>query len=422
MQDLIDLIERNYLKNRTIVSRDVPGILEDVAKACGVPLALNRFASGADYATWVIPDRWDVREAWVKGPDGRIIASYRDHPLFLAPYSIPFEGALSLAELKQHIRSHPTQSNAFYYEHRLAYDFRRRLQEWIITLPSETVESLAEGTYQVKLDLDIGPGEMLVGELVLPGDSEDRIVLMADYCHPGQVNDSFSGLAALIATFRRLKALPRRKYSYHFFIFPETVGSCALLSSRPELLTSVKAAIFSEFVGWGDRWVVSVSDMPGSLAHSMAQEAHCHDPTVEVVGLFEGWGNDEYVFDYAGVPSLAVQQFDCPEYHSSNDEPSRLRAVDLQRASDIMLRMCLVAEEDALYRRRYPVPIYMTRFDLYLDAVAQRAAFKERRNILYGIDGKTSLLEIAVKYGIDFDVVKSFAKALADNELIERVA
>ena len=100
MQDLLDLIERNYRKNRTIVSRDVLGILEDVAKACELPLQLNRFPSRTEVATWVIPDRWDVREAWVKAPDGSTIASYDDHPLFVAPYSLPFDGELSLAELK----------------------------------------------------------------------------------------------------------------------------------------------------------------------------------------------------------------------------------------------------------------------------------------------------------------------------------
>ncbi len=422
MKDLLDLIERNYRKNRTIVSHDVPGILEDVARACDLPLQLNRFPSRSEFATWVIPDRWDVRDAWVKAPDGSTIASYDDHPLFVAPYSLPFDGELSLAELKEHVRSHPTQSDAFFYEHRLAYDFKRRLKEWIITLPSETVESLPEGDYRVKLDLEIEPGEMLVGELVLPGESEDCIVLMADSCHPGQVNDSFSGLAAIIETMRRLKKLPRRRYTYRFFIFPETIGSCALLATRPELKERVKAAIFSEFVGWGDRWVVSVSDMPGSLAENMAKESKLHRPEIEVVGLFEGWGNDEYVFDYAGIPSLAVQQFDCPEYHSSNDEPSRLRLEDLERAADIITRMCRVAEEDDLFARKYDVPIYMTRFDLYLDAITERTAFKERREILYGINGENSLLDVAVQKGIDFDVVKAFTDQLAAHELVQRIS
>ena len=35
---------------------------------------------------------------------------------------------------------------------------------------------------------------MLVGEVVIEGQSSESILFIANYCHPGQVNDSFSGL------------------------------------------------------------------------------------------------------------------------------------------------------------------------------------------------------------------------------------
>lgn len=422
MKDLIDLVSRHYLKNRTIVSRDIPLILEDVAAACGERLILHRFPSGGDFGTWLIPERWDVREAWLKGPDGNVIASHKDHPLFLAPYSIPFDGEIDLAELKKHIRCHPTQKDAYFYEHRLAYDYRRRLKEWIITLPQNIVDRLAEGTYRVKIDVDIGPGEMLVGEISLPGETSDRIALLSDYCHPGQVNDSLSGVIAMIDVVRRLKAMKKRRYSYSFYLFPETIGSCALIAQNPKLRKTIVAAIFSEFVGWGDRWFVSVSNQPDSLAGQIAAEAKIHSPEIELLGLYDrSGGNDEYVFDYAGIPSLAVNKFECPEYHSSNDHPSRLRAEDLTRASDMLFRMCRIAEEDAVYAPKHPVPIYLTRYDLYLDAVEERGGFQKRRAILYGINGKNSLLDIAVKNKIDFDTVKAFADRLFELKLIEKL-
>jgi len=419
MKDLIELVKKHYLKNRTIVSRDARPILEDIAKACGQKLILHRFPSRRDYGTWLIPDRWDVREAWLKGPDGKTIASYKDHPLFLAPYSIPFNGELTLAELKKHVRSHPTQKDAYFYEHRLAYDYRRRLKEWIITLPQNVVNKLPEGNYRVKIDVDIAPGEMLVGEIALKGSGLRQIALLADYCHPGQVNDSFSGILAMIEVVRRLKALKKRRYNYSLYLFPETIGSCALLAKNPKLIKKIDAAIFSEFVGWGDRWFISASDKSGSLAARLAAEAKSKWPEIELLKLYErSGGNDEYVFDYAGIGSMSVNKFECPEYHSSNDEPGRLKAEDLRRASEMIFRMCQVAEEDAVYAPKHPVPIYLTRYDLYKDAVEQRTEFKKIRSILYGIDGKNSLLDIAVKNGIEFETVKTFADRLLKLKLI----
>lgn len=356
MDDLIALVRRNYLKNRTIVSKDIRSILDDIAAACDLPLTLHRFPSGTDVATWVVPDSWDVREAWLKGPDGSVIASYQDHPLFLAPYSMPFSGRLPLAELKTHIRSHPTQRDAFYYEHRLAYDFKLRLKEWRITLPLDVADHLPDGDYEVKIDVEVTPGEMLVGEIVVPGDTDEQIALLADYCHPGQVGDSFSGVVAMIDVVRRLKALKRRRHTFVFYIFPETIGSSVLLASQPDICDRTRAAIFSEFVGWGDEWLAAVSDAPGSLASNLANEAAHHWGDIRVCGLFDAIGNDERVFDYAGVPSLSIQKTGIAEYHSSNDSPDRLRIEDLKRAADIIFRMCQAAEDDAIYQTQAPCP------------------------------------------------------------------
>lgn len=53
----LDLVLRNDRKNRTIVSNDIPLLLQDVADAAGVELLLHRFASGDDIGTWIVPPR-----------------------------------------------------------------------------------------------------------------------------------------------------------------------------------------------------------------------------------------------------------------------------------------------------------------------------------------------------------------------------
>ena len=247
-----NFIDNNYKKNRTIVSKDIETILLEIEKLCDSKMTIHRFPSGADIGTWIIPDSWDVNEAWIKGPDGNIIASYDDHPLFLAPYSIPFHGKVSLDELREHIRVHPSQNDAYYYEFRLAYNYPLRMTDWVVSLPADVNNALPEGQYEVNIDVETKPSEMLVGEIVLEGEQPESIALLTDYCHPGQVNDSFSGILAMIDVIKHIRASGKPKLTYIFFIFPETIGSCVLLASNPDYIKTIRFYIFSEMVGWGN--------------------------------------------------------------------------------------------------------------------------------------------------------------------------
>lgn len=416
------LAETIHLANRTIVSKDIPGVLDAIERALGDPLIRHRFPSGADHGTWVVPPRWDVREAWLKGPDGRVIASYTDHPLFLAPYSQAFRGRVGLDELKRHVRMHPTLPDAFCYEHRVAYDFQRRLNEWVLTLPRQTVEALPEGEYEVCIDVEVEPGEMLVAEYVLPGETDECIALLSDYCHPGQFNDSVSGIVAMVEVLARLRAQPKRRYTYRWFIFPETIGSCVFIAANPSILQGMKLAIFSEMVGWGGPFTVTHRKLkPQAVASHLARELAVHWPDTRVLDLFEGWGNDELIFEYAGVPSLSVQRLEIPEYHSSADHWRHMEPESITRAVDMIHRLCTVMERDAVYAPVQPVPFYMTRFGLYRDAIFEQTDFALRRNVLYGLDGRQSLLEIASSLGYDFDVVEDFAGRIFELGLLRRV-
>lgn len=412
-------IQNNYLKNRTIVSSDIRSILNEIEELVDLPMTVHSYPSGAEFATWIIPDQWDVKEAWLKGPDGRIIASYDTHPLFLAPYSRPIRARLSKEELKSHIRCHSTFHDAFIYEYRLAYDINLRLKDWIISLPQNLWDTLKEGEYEICIDVNVKPSEMLIGEIILPGKKEDSIALLTDYCHPGQVNDSFSGILVMMDVLSRLKQIENRQNTYRFFIFPETIGSCVHLHANPDLINTIKFAIFSEFVGWGKDWLITSSKGEKNIVNKLIRVVQRTYDNVKRVHLFEGIGNDELIFDYAGIPSMSVQKTDIPEYHSSFDEPSRLKQKDLQKAADIIYLMCETFEKDRVATNVQNVPVYLSRFNLFKDVDYAPTEFTATRSILYEIDGKKSILDIADELKIDFNFTADFINSLASFNLIK---
>ncbi len=415
-----ELVRRNYLRNRTIVSSDILPMLEDISKTVGHDLLIHKYRSGLDIGTWIIPPRWDVKEAWLKGPDGKTVASYDDHPLFSIPYTLPFSGTVDLDTLKMHVRLHPKHDDAFFYEHRFAYDYKIRLTDWAITLPRNVLNNLDEGQYLVHLDYDIQDGEMLVGELCLPGKTDECIALLTDYCHPGQVNDSFSGILAMLDVFERLKGMANRKYTYRLFFFPETIGSCVLLHERPDYLAKTRLAIFSEFVGWGQKWKVLASQGDGMLSEKLGRQIEMFFGDVQLDSLSGGYGNDEIVFDFAGIPSMSVQMTECDEYHSSLDRPELIKAENLDKAANIVLRICSMMENDRILKFSQRVPVYLTRYGLYCDAVYEANDFEKHRAILHGLRDANSLLDIASSKSIDFEYVLQFADKLAKHGLVSQ--
>ena len=311
---------------------------------------LHKYQSGDDIGTWIIPPEWNVNNASLSTLDGKVLASYEDHPLFLAPYSIPVNSVISRSELSDHISFHPALDDAYFYEHRLAFDYSRRLKEWRISLPRNLWQTMGDDYYKIDVDVEVRDGEMLVSEYLLPGESDEQIFLLADYCHPGQVNDSLSGLVVMVEVFNWLASLDNRKYTYRLLLLPETIGSCVFLHSNPSLLDTTKLAIFSEFVGWGKDWIIKRSDGPDSFSNKIAQQIKLQVPGLSLVQHHEAISNDEMVFDHCGVSSMSLLKSEISEYHSDKDHPSRLKLSDLSMATSIVKNMINIVESDKVLK------------------------------------------------------------------------
>jgi aminopeptidase-like protein len=361
-----------------------------------------------------------VREAWIKDAGGKVIASYTDHPLFVAPYSKSIRAIVSGKELRAHLFSNPQQPDAFAYNHRLAHNAKLRLADWCLSLPQNLIDGLGEGPFEVCIDAEVKDGEMLVGEIVLEGETRDTIAFLADWCHPGQVNDSFSGLVMFMEIMRTLAQRPQRRYTYKLLMFPETVGSSVYIGSDQTRARSIRGAIFSEMVGWGEEWFLKATRTGNSYMDLLSADCRRRFSDLKSAPFFSLYGNDEHVFDsvQVGIPTLSLQKFPFAEYHTSNDHPSRLNDADLFRAYEIILHLVDVVERDAVYEFVHPVPFYMSRYDLYADAVYEKEAHCLRRNIQLRLDGRSSLLKIANDLDVPFKAVHEYVERMAAFDLV----
>src|SRR5690348_11100621 len=94
-----------------------PGFREtlDILERVTGRMERHRFATGEQVLDWEVPREWEIREAWIKGPNGQVVVDLRDSNLHVVSYSAPVSARMPLAELQEHLHSLPEQPEAIPY-------------------------------------------------------------------------------------------------------------------------------------------------------------------------------------------------------------------------------------------------------------------------------------------------------------------
>ena len=74
--------------NRSITGSGVRETLKQTQKI--LPnLKIYEVASGTQVFDWIVPKEWEVKEAWIKKPNGKKICDFSTNNLHLVGYSTP---------------------------------------------------------------------------------------------------------------------------------------------------------------------------------------------------------------------------------------------------------------------------------------------------------------------------------------------
>lgn len=102
---------------------------------------------------WVIPDEWNIREAWIETPAGERVADFSVNNLHVLNYSDPVDRHVTYQELKDHVRTLPNQPNAIPY---VTSYYNRK---WGFYMSHDTWKSLPKkGEYRVYIDSELKSG------------------------------------------------------------------------------------------------------------------------------------------------------------------------------------------------------------------------------------------------------------------------
>ena len=196
-----------------------------------------------------------------------------------------------------------------------------------------------------KVDSKLYPGEIEVVEAVLPGETEEEVLISAHLCHPKcSCNDNASGVSASIEVLRSLKSLmdagklERNKRTIKVILIPEFTGTFAYLSEQHHR-ENVVGAINLDMVGgkqtrfYGPITVTSLPNSTPSFINDLT--SLCLDYAAEEVPnlggkliaktnhTFEAFsgGSDHVVFSdpTIGIPCCMLGQWPDLNYHTATD-------------------------------------------------------------------------------------------------------
>jgi aminopeptidase-like protein len=188
-QRMYNLARELYPLCRSITGDGVRQTLQILREI--VPIQIFEIPSGTPVFDWTIPKEWNIREAWIKDAGGQKIVDFKDNNLHILNYSIPYNGAVMLDELKSHLHTLPDKPDLVPY--RTSY----YQEQWGFCMSHNQMEELSEGLYEVFIDSSLTVGSLTYGELLIPGETKNEFLFSTHICHPSLANDNLSGITLL---------------------------------------------------------------------------------------------------------------------------------------------------------------------------------------------------------------------------------
>jgi aminopeptidase-like protein len=384
-----------------------------------IPIQLHEVPTGSPAFDWTIPQEWNIRDAYIKDAHGRRVVDFGVSNLHVMSYSLPIRAQLGLDQLGDHLYTLPDHPDWIPY--RTSYYQER----WGFCLTERQRRSMPDEVYEVCIDSDLRAGHLTYGELLVPGETADEVLISCHACHPSMANDNLSGVA--LSTFLAAHLLQSvRRFSYRFLFIPGTIGSLTWLSRNEEVVPRIKHGLTVACVGDPGPMTYKRSrrgdaEIDRAATHVLRSRGSDHR-----ILEFSPYGYDERQYCSPGfdlpVGSLTrTPHGRYPEYHTSADDLSLVRPEALADSLEAYLAVIQVLEGNRTYRNLHPKgEPNLGKRGLYpsvggLDAgTAQLATLW----VLNQSDGRNSLLDVAERSGLPFPVIREAADALLEHDLL----
>ena len=427
-----------YLKRLFPITRSLTGqgnretfqILEEIA-----PIVVTEYPSGTSAYDWKVPDEWVIRDAYIKDANGNRIVDFRECNLHVVSYSIPVNSEMAFADLKPKL--HRLENNPDAIPYRTSYYSR----DWGFCVTGRQFERLESipGMLNVHIDSEFrSDGSMSIGELIIPGHSEEEYLVSTYCCHPSMANDNLSGLLTAALLARGFLQGNKPQKSWRFIFVPETIGAIAYLHYNEVEMKSIEGG-----------FVVTTCGGPGPLGYKESYLGdHLIDRAIRYafknIGLeplhypFRPDGSDERQYSSPGfrIPVATITRdkyYEYSQYHTSLDNLDFVNGSQLLESFRLYCDVASILDLNRCYRSTAPYgEPQLSRRKLYPPiggGLNQKDNTENSPNLeneidvitwlLFTADGKQDLLSVAKRSNIEFSKLQIVAEKLTKDGLLE---
>jgi aminopeptidase-like protein len=424
----------SYLKELFPIARSITGlgnreslkILQRIA-----PLQVEEYKSGKSVYDWIIPDEWNVKDAWIKDSFGNKIIDYKECNIHIVGYSIPVHTTMNFKELRPKL----------FYDNRIPDSIPYRTsyyhKDYGFCVTKKQYEKLKSinTPLEIKIESELDPnGSMTIGELLIPGASKQEILISTYFCHPQLANDNLSGFLMTAFLARKLLEKKDLKYSYRIVWVPETIGAISYCSVNEKQMKDIDMGLVITTVGGSGSFGYKQSF---NIEHPINRivESTFMDSSIDFIKYqWDIHGSDErqYSSKAFSINTITISKdkyYEYPQYHTSSDDLSLVNGSQIYDSLKIYLQLIEKFENRVLYKNTNPYcEAFLSKHDLYpKEGGTLRPKLKGKSEVdvilwlLFLCDGSMSVEDISLKIGIDKEIINDFSIRLENKGLLKKV-
>ena len=406
---------------RSITGNGVRDTLKIISKH--VPLEIHEVATGTRVFDWTIPKEWNIHDAYIIDPTGKKIIDFKNSNLHVVSYSTPIHKKIPLSELKPHIHTLPDMPDVIPYLTSYYHE------DWGFCMSHKDFENLQDGEYEIRIDSTLENGSLTYGEFFKKGESEDEFLITCYICHPSMCNDNLSG--TVLATFlaKYLEQI-KTKFSFRFLFIPETIGAITWLSKNEKKIHNIKYGLVATCLGDSGSLTYKKTRNGNNEIDIVAKYVLDHSgENYSIVDFFPS-GSDERqfcspAFDLPVGSLVRTMYGKFPEYHTSADNLNFVKAENLGDTFSKYSQIIFILENNEKYLNLNPkCEPQLGKRGLYRNLGSQKNSDSRELAIFWILnqsDGKNSLLDIAIKSNLGFEILKQVADDLLKHNLIKSI-
>ena len=418
---MYELLKKLFPICRSITGDGVRETLKILKEECPL-LKTYEVPSGTKVYDWIVPKEWNIKDAWIKNPEGEKIIDFKQNNLHVLGYSTPVHKKVSLEDLLKIIYTLPEQPDLIpyitsYYKERYGF-----------CMSENQKQNLKNGEYEIFIDSELKDGFLTYGEIIIPGKTEKEVLLSTYICHPSMANNELSGPIVTIELAKWLSG-KENKYTYRIVFAPETIGSITYLSRNYEKMKeNTVAGYVLTCLGDEKNYSYLASRYGDTLADRAALCALKHYVEDFKVYSFLDRGSDERQYCSPGInlPVCSVMRTkygDYPEYHTSGDDLNLVTPKGLEGGYNIYKKIIEIIENNSKYIVTTPCEPQLGKRGLYPTISTKNTPMivQDITNILAYCDGKNDLIDLCKIGNINPQRCIEIVNKLKEANLLEEV-